>query len=213
VKQVTTRQAYRMPGEGLRVVLLDFGTKMGILRSLRARGCDVIVLPARASREEILSWRPLGIMMSNGPGDPADLMDIVDTVRSLIGQAPIFGVCMGHQVLSLACGAQTEKLRFGHRGANHPVKDLRTGRVCMTSQNHGYVVREGSLSGTELELTHINQNDGTVEGVRHRRELAYSVQYHPEAHPGPDDSDYLFDEFITDIQRFWKGDGEHAQAH
>ncbi len=212
VKQVTTRQAYRMPGEGLRVVLLDFGTKMGILRSLRARGCDVVVLPAHSSREEILSWRPLGIMMSNGPGDPADLMDIVDTVRSLIGQVPIFGVCMGHQVLSLACGAVTEKLCFGHRGVNHPVKDLRTGRVYMTSQNHGYVVREGSLTGTDLELTHINQNDGTVEGVRHRSASAYSVQYHPEARPGPDDSDYLFDEFITDIKRFWKGDDEHAQA-
>lgn len=212
VKQVTTREAYRMPGDGLRVVLLDFGTKMGILRSLRARGCDVVVLPAHSSREEILSWRPLCIMMSNGPGDPADLSDIVDTVRSLIGELPIFGVCMGHQVLALACGAATEKLRFGHRGANHPVKDLRTDRVYMTSQNHGYVVREGSLTGTELELTHINQNDGTIEGVKHRSAFAYSVQYHPEARPGPDDSDYLFDEFITGVKRFWKGDDEYAET-
>ena len=211
VARVTAPAPYTMPGEGRRIVLLDFGLKTGTLRSLRARGCNVTVLPACSAADEIMAWRPQGVMMSNGPGDPADLPEIVDTVRCLIGRVPVFGICMGHQVLSLACGAKTEKLRFGHRGVNHPVKDLRTNRVCMSSQNHGYVVTEASLAGTELELTHINQNDGTVEGVRHRLAPAFSVQYHPEARPGPDDSDYLFDDFMDLIDQ-WERGRDHAQA-
>jgi len=210
VAQVTTREPYRVPGDGRRIALLDFGTKAGTLRSLRARGCDVIVLPAHASVEEILAWQPEGIMMSNGPGDPDDLPEIVSTVAELIGRVPLFGICMGHQILAKACGAKTEKLRFGHRGVNHPVKDIKTGRIYMTSQNHGYVVTPESLAQTELELTHINQNDGTVEGVRHKHALAFSVQYHPEARPGPDDSDYLFDEFLQMIESSTKGDKQHA---
>nr|NNM91246.1 glutamine-hydrolyzing carbamoyl-phosphate synthase small subunit [Bacilli bacterium] len=209
VAQVTTKSAYRVPADGDRIVLLDFGTKMGTLRSLRERGCDIVVLPAFSTREEILAWKPKGIMLSNGPGDPEDLLPIVEVIKQLIGQIPMFGICMGHQLLSLACGATTEKLQFGHRGANHPVKDLRSGRVFITSQNHGYVVKEKSLIGTDLQLTHINQNDGTVEGVRHAVHAAFSVQYHPEARPGPDDSDYLFDDFLTMIEAFWEG-GKHV---
>lgn len=210
IAHVTTKAAYRLPGEGLRVVLLDFGVKMGVLRSLRARGCDVVVMPAYSTAQEIMAWGPRGVMMSNGPGDPADLPEIVDTLRELIGRVPIFGICMGHQLLCLARGAQTEKLRFGHRGVNHPVKDLRTGRVYMTSQNHGYVVKESSLQDTGLELTHINQNDGTVEGVWLKQESAFSVQYHPEARPGPDDSDALFDEFIQLMEQFSRGGVAHV---
>ncbi len=210
VAQVTTKAPYRLPGEGKRVVLLDLGTKMGVIRSLRSRSCDIIVLPASASAQEILAWRPQGLMMSNGPGNPEDLPDTVASVRALLGQVPMFGICMGHQVLSLACGAKTEKLTFGHRGVNHPVKDLKTSRVYMTSQNHGYVVTVDSLAKTDLELTHTNQNDQSVEGVRHKFVPAYSVQYHPEAKPGPDDSDYLFDEFIGMMERFAEGGKRHA---
>ena len=208
VAQVTAKAPYRLPGSGKRVVLLDLGTKMGVIRSLRARDCDVMVLPASASASEILSWRPDGLMMSNGPGDPEDLPEVVENVKQLIGQVPMFGICMGHQVLSLACGAKTEKLTFGHRGANHPVKDLDSGRVYMSSQNHGYVVTNESLVATDLELTHINQNDNSVEGVRHKTAPAFSVQYHPEAKPGPDDSDYLFDDFMQMIDLFMEG-GNH----
>lgn len=207
VSQVTPKEPYRVPGEGRRVVLLDFGAKQGTLRSLRARDCDVIVMPADSSAEQIMAWQPEGLMMSNGPGDPDDLPDVVQTVAGLIGQVPIFGICMGHQILAKACGGVTAKLPFGHRGVNHPVKDLTTGRIYMTSQNHGYVVTPESLEGTDLQLTHINQNDGTVEGVRHRQAKAFSVQYHPEARPGPDDSDYLFDEFLAMMEP--QGEGAH----
>ena len=212
VAQVTTQSAYRVPADGRRIVLLDFGTKMGTLRSLRERGCDIVVLPAFSTVDEIMAWGPKGIMMSNGPGDPEDLPEVVSVIKQLIGKVPIFGICMGHQLLSLACGATTEKLQFGHRGANHPVKDLRTNRVYITSQNHGYVVKTDSLQDTELELTHVNQNDGTVEGVRHKLKSAFSVQYHPEARPGPDDSDYLFDDFIDMIDAFWEGGTNVAKA-
>lgn len=210
VAQVTTREPYRVPGEGKRIVLLDFGAKQGTLRSLRARDCDVIVLPAFSTAQEILAWEPEGLMMSNGPGDPDDLPTVVATVAALIGQVPIFGICMGHQILAKACRAETAKLPFGHRGVNHPVKDLQTGRIYMTSQNHGYVVTPESLDHTELELTHINQNDGTVEGIRHKHALAFSVQYHPEARPGPDDSDYLFDDFLRMVEKQAKGGVQHA---
>lgn len=205
VAQVTTKSIYRCPGEKRRVVAMDFGMKAGILRSLLARDCDVTVVPADTSAEEIMSWRPHGVFLSNGPGDPADLSYAVETIRELLGQVPIFGICMGHQLISLACGAQTGRLKFGHRGANHPVKDLINGRCYITSQNHGYVVLEESLAGTDLELTHINQNDGSVEGLRHTKYPAFCVQYHPEARPGPDDSDYLFDRFMDLIDAHWEG--------
>lgn len=205
VAQVTTKSTYRCPGEQRRIVAMDFGMKTGVLRSLVARGCDVTVVPADTSAEEILNWEPHGVMLSNGPGDPADLEEIIETVRSLLGKVPIFGICLGHQLISLACGARTERLKFGHRGANHPVKDLLNGRCYITSQNHGYVVVPGSLEGTGLELTHINQNDGSVEGVQHTQYPAFCVQYHPEARPGPDDSDYLFDRFMDMIDNHWEG--------
>lgn len=196
IDQVTTTTVYRCPGEGRRVVAMDFGMKAGVVRSLLVRGCDVIVVPARTTAAEILAWKPHGVMLSNGPGDPKDAPYAVETVRELIGKVPIFGICLGHQLLALACGATTEKMTFGHRGVNHPVKDLRNGRVSITSQNHGYMVSPASLEGTDLVVTHIHQNDGTIEGLRHRYLPAFCVQYHPEARPGPDDSDYLFDEFM-----------------
>ncbi|MFC4768433.1 glutamine-hydrolyzing carbamoyl-phosphate synthase small subunit [Effusibacillus consociatus] len=204
VARVTTASVYRCPGDGPRIVAMDFGMKEGVLRSLLARGCDLTVVPAHTKAEEILNWHPHGIMLSNGPGDPADLPDIVDTVKQLLGKVPIFGICMGHQLLSLACGAKTQKLKFGHHGSNHPVKDLTNGRVYITSQNHEYQVTKESLEGTDLELTHVNQNDGTVEGVRHKIHPAFSVQYHPEARPGPDDSDYLFDRFMDMIEKHYE---------
>jgi len=210
VAQVTTRSIYRCPGEGRRIVAIDCGMKAGVVRSLLHRGCDVTVVPAQTSAVDILAWQPHGIMYSNGPGDPKDVPEIIETLRTLLGKVPIFGICLGHQLLSLACGAKTEKLRFGHRGANHPVKDLRTNRVYITSQNHGYVVTDDSLVGTELALTHINQNDGTVEGVSHKRYPAFSVQYHPEARPGPDDSDYLFDNFMDMIDAHVEGKWQDA---
>lgn len=205
VARVTTKSTYRSPGKNRRIVAMDFGMKSGVLRSLVARGCDVTVVPADTSAEEILGWKPHGVMLSNGPGDPADLNDIIETVRGLIGKVPIFGICLGHQLIALACGAKTDRLKFGHRGANHPVKDLLNGRCYITSQNHGYVVVAESLDGTGLELTHINQNDGSVEGVRHTEHPVFSVQYHPEARPGPDDSDYLFDRFMEMIEAHWEG--------
>ncbi|MBL0388763.1 glutamine-hydrolyzing carbamoyl-phosphate synthase small subunit [Tumebacillus sp. ITR2] len=204
VARVTTKSTYRCPGEQRRIVAMDFGMKSGVLRSLVARGCDVTVVPAHTSAEEILNWEPHGVMLSNGPGDPADLHEIIETVRALLGKVPIFGICLGHQLISLACGAKTDRLKFGHRGANHPVKDLLNGRCYITSQNHGYVVVPESLEGTGLELTHINQNDGSVEGVQHTKYPAFCVQYHPEARPGPDDSDYLFDRFMDMIDKHWE---------
>jgi len=206
VARVTTKSTYRAPGENRRVVAMDFGMKSGVLRSLVARGCDVTVVPAETSAEEILAWKPHGIMLSNGPGNPEDLTAIIATVKALIEtNIPIFGICLGHQLISLACGAKTEGLKFGHRGANHPVKDLLNGRVYITSQNHGYVVVEDSLAGTGLRLTHINQNDGSVEGVMHETYPVFCVQYHPEARPGPDDSDYLFDRFMEMMDAHWEG--------
>ncbi|UOF89183.1 glutamine-hydrolyzing carbamoyl-phosphate synthase small subunit [Fodinisporobacter ferrooxydans] len=205
ILQVTTKSPYRCPGSGRRVVVMDYGVKGGTIRSLINRDCDVIVLPANATLQDVLAWDPQGILLSNGPGNPDDIPFAAELVRELLGKIPIFGICMGHQVISLACGATAKRLTFGHRGANHPVKDLRNKRVYITSQNHGYVIDEASLRSTELELTHINLNDGTVEGVRHTRFPAFSVQYHPEARPGPDDSDYLFDEFMALIDQFWEG--------
>jgi len=180
---------------GFNVVAFDFGLKYNSLRSMAALGCRVTVVPAHTSAEEVTRLRPDGIWLSNGPGDPEPLTGVVATLRTLIGRYPIFGICLGHQLLGLAMGGRTYKLKFGHHGGNHPVKDLKTGRIEITAQNHGFAVDPDSLP-PECEITHINLNDGTVEGLRHRSLPVYSVQYHPEAGPGPHDAAHLFDEFI-----------------
>lgn len=203
VSRVSTKSVFGCPGTNERVVLVDFGSKSGIVRELTKRGCDVVVVPHDATAEQIRRLAPDGVLLSNGPGDPKDVPQAVATVSQLIGEIPLFGICLGHQLFALASGADTEKLKFGHRGGNHPVKDLLHNRCYITSQNHGYTVREDSIEGTELEVTHINNNDRTIEGLRHKTKPAFSVQYHPEAAPGPFDSSYLFDEFL-DMIRSWK---------
>ncbi|MBP2637603.1 MAG: carA 2 [Firmicutes bacterium] len=194
VNEVTTPEIYRIPGEGPHVAVMDFGIKRNILNSMAKAGCNITVLPAHTPAEEILALNPDGIFLSNGPGDPKDAP--VETVRQLIGKKPIFGICLGHQLLALALGGDTYKLKFGHRGSNHPVKDLITGRVYITSQNHGYAIDEASLAKIDVTITHRAVNDNTIEGIRHNSLPVFSVQYHPEAAPGPDDSTYMFEEFM-----------------
>lgn len=202
VPKVSTKSVYNCPGLKERVVLVDFGAKSGIIRDLTKRGCDVVVVPHDATADQIRRLAPDGILLSNGPGDPKDVPHAVETIRELLGEIPIFGICLGHQLFALACGADTNKLKFGHRGGNHPVKDLVSNRCYITSQNHGYTVTDNSIQGTELVVTHINNNDGTIEGLRHAKHAAFSVQYHPEAAPGPFDSSYLFDDFLSMIRQF-----------
>ncbi len=189
-------------GRRFKVVAYDFGVKRNILRNLTAVGCDVTVVPGQTSAEEALSMGPDGIFLSNGPGDPDAVEYAKDNIRALIGKKPIFGICLGHQILALALGGKTYKLKFGHRGANQPVKDLKTGRVEITSQNHGFAVDLDSLKGI-ADLTHLNLNDNTVEGIAHRELPLFSVQYHPEASPGPHDSMYLFGRFV-EMMEGWK---------
>ena len=188
------------PSHPRKVVALDYGIKYNILRNLASRECHIVVLPAQATPADILALEPDGLFLSNGPGDPAAVTYAIDTVRSLLGKLNIFGICLGHQLLGLAMGGTTFKLKFGHRGGNQPVKDLRTGKVEITSQNHGFCVDIESLKEKDVELTHINLNDQTLEGMRHRTLPVYSVQYHPEASPGPHDATYLFDDFLTLMQ-------------
>jgi carbamoyl-phosphate synthase small subunit len=187
-----------LPSTLRRIVACDFGMKKNILRSLRRRGFDVEVVPADTSAADILARNPDGVFLSNGPGDPATLESAREMVRELVGQKPLFGICLGHQLLALALGGRTFKLKFGHRGANQPVKDLRTGTIAITSQNHGYAVDPDSLP-PNVEITHLNLNDGTVAGLRHRDEPAFSVQYHPEAAPGPHDAEIFFDRFAKEV--------------
>jgi carbamoyl-phosphate synthase small subunit len=186
---------------GFRVAALDFGIKYNILRNLERTGCQVLVFPAHAGADEILASNPDGIFLSNGPGDPAAVDYGIETVRELLEKRPIFGICLGHQLLGLALGGRTFKLKFGHRGANQPVKDLKTGKVEITSQNHGFCVDMESLAGVAVRSTHFNLNDNTLEGMEHLELPLYSVQYHPEASPGPHDATYLFDRFIELMEK------------
>ena len=199
VERVSCKKRWysRTPNPRFNVVAVDCGIKLNIVRSLNARGCNVTVVPFNTSAGQIREMKPDGIFLSNGPGDPQDVKPVITLIRELKGMFPIFGICLGHQLISLACGAETYKLKFGHRGGNHPVKNLLTGKVEITSQNHSYAVRESSLAGTGLEITHINLLDRTVEGVRSDDGRMFSVQYHPESAPGPQDSSYLFDSFIS----------------
>jgi carbamoyl-phosphate synthase small subunit len=188
-------------GPKYRVVAFDYGIKRNILRLLCSHGCDVSVVPAQTSAKEVLARKPDGVFLSNGPGDPAAVTYAIEATRALLGKVPIFGICLGHQILGLALGGTTYKLKFGHRGANHPVKNLLTGKVEITCQNHGFCVDLNSLKSKAVELTHLNLNDNTCEGIRCRKLAAFSVQYHPEASPGPHDSNYLFEDFIKLMAR------------
>lgn len=200
IARVSTKNPIHFPGEGKRIILMDFGYKKNILRSLMKRNCDVVVVPWNADEEMIKSYRPQGIVMSNGPGNPKDVPEVLPVIRNLQKLYPMFSICMGHQLFALANGADTEKLKFGHRGGNHPVKDLKLGKVFMSSQNHGYSVTTESINNSDLEITQININDSTVEGLKHKTLPAFSVQYHPEACPGPEDTAWLFDEFLSTIR-------------
>jgi len=200
VMQVTTPQPYRIPGSGQKVVVVDYGLKENILRSLSERNCDLMVVPADWTAAQILALNPDGVMLTNGPGNPTDLPFAIEAVQELIARGvPLFGICLGHQITCLALGARTFKLKYGHRGANHPVKDFTCGRVYITSQNHGYAVDDATLP-PEVLVTHRNLNDGTVEGVAHVSSPLFTVQYHPEAAPGPQESAYLFDRFVALMQ-------------
>lgn len=215
VKEVTSSKAYKwkegiyswpkgyLPKKRFKyfVVAYDFGIKRNILRSLVSNSIDVLVVPARTPWKEVLNMKPDGVLLSNGPGDPAPLSYAIDNIKNLIGKIPVFGICLGHQLSALALGAKTFKLKFGHRGANHPVKNLETGAIEITSQNHGFAVDIDSLKGL-AELTHLNLNDMTVEGFSLRKKFLFSVQYHPESSPGPRDSTYLFRDFIQMMKDF-----------
>jgi carbamoyl-phosphate synthase small subunit len=200
VQKVTTQKPYVWSEDGVyTIAVLDCGVKFGILRQLARRRCRVIVYPAFTQAEDVLREKPDGILLSNGPGDPAALPYVVEFARRVIGKVPVFGICLGHQVIAQALGAKTFKLKFGHHGGNHPVKDLRTGQVAITTQNHGFSVDVDTLPGN-VEVTHVNLNDFTLEGIAHRELPLFSVQFHPEARPGPHDTTYLFDRFIGMVE-------------
>ena len=202
VESVSTKTAYAAPGRGFKVVLVDYGSKLGIIRELSQRDCDITVVSQDVTADEILMMYPDGVMLSNGPGNPEDVKGAQEMINGILGKVPIFGICLGHQLIGLACGAKTFKLKFGHRGGNHPVLDIAKNRVEITAQNHGYAIDSESLKNTDLEETHIALNDKTNEGFKHKIHPCFSVQYHPEASPGPEDANYLFDEFIELMEEF-----------
>ena len=204
VERVSRKEVQVYPAltrQRLRVALMDFGAKENMIRCLQERGCEVTVFPAHTTCVEILAGNFDGVMLSNGPGDPADNKAIIAEIQDLYASGiPIFAVCLGHQLMALATGAQTRKMRFGHRGANHPVKDLDAGRVFITSQNHGYVVCAESVDPAVAQVSHVNVNEGSVEGLRYTNGNVYTVQFHPEASPGPKDTEYLFDRFVRRME-------------
>jgi len=190
--------------ERFHVVAYDYGIKQNILRKLRGEGCKVTVVPAQTPAEDVLALKPHGVFLSNGPGDPEPCTYAVDNIRRLMGRQPIFGICLGHQLTGIALGGKTYKLKFGHHGGNHPVKQLNSGKVEITAHNHNFAVDPDSLPQSEVELTHMDLNDNTLEGMRHRNLPLFTVQYHPEASPGPHDSHYLFKDFVKMMEE-WKG--------
>ncbi len=198
IRECTCKERYEIPGDGAHIAFVDMGAKRGMLRDFISRGCRLTVFPAFSSAEEILSVNPDAVFLSNGPGDPKDVPEIVETVKQLVGKKPILGVCMGNQLINLALGGNTMKMKFGHHGGNHPVRDEKTGRVYITSQNHEYVVCD---LPEDVEASFININDGTIEGIMHKTLPIYSVQFHPEASPGPLDSGFLFDRFLEIVER------------
>ncbi len=201
VEKVTCSEKHVLKGDGYKIALMDFGAKRNIARSLNERGCEVTIYPAKTKAKEILATNPDGIMLSNGPGDPKECMEIIEQLKELYASSvPIFAICLGHQLMALATGADTHKMKYGHRGANHPVKDLKSGKVYISSQNHGYVVDETTINPEIAEVGFINVNDKTVEGLRYKNKNIFTVQFHPEACPGPQDSNALFDEFMNMIK-------------
>ena len=198
--QLSSPSVWRHRGQKPTVVAIDFGIKYNILRCLETEGFEVLVVPSSTTAETIKALSPDGVFLSNGPGDPEPVTDAIETIKGLLDYRPIFGICLGHQLLGLALGGQTYKLKFGHRGANQPVKNMKTGRIEITSQNHGFCVDLDTLNAADIEITHINLNDNTLEGFRHLKLPLFAVQYHPEASPGPHDARYLFKEFRQLIQ-------------
>lgn len=201
ISRVSTKSPYPVPGAKRNIVVIDFGIKHSILRELAQRDCNCIVLPYSATAEQVLSLHPDGVLLSNGPGDPEEMIGATKMVQEVEKHVPLFGICMGHQVFALANGAKTYKMKFGHRGFNHPVKEIVTGNIGFTSQNHGYAVAADSVDKDNLMITHVEVNDGTVEGLRHKKYPAFSVQFHPDATPGPHDYDSLFDDFMSMIDQ------------
>jgi carbamoyl-phosphate synthase small subunit len=195
------KSVWTSKGEKYSVVAFDYGIKYNILRCLESQGFEIVVVPATTDADTIKAMAPDGIFLSNGPGDPEPVTYAIETIQKLLDYAPLFGICLGHQLLGLALGGTTFKLKFGHRGANQPVKNLLTGRIEITSQNHGFAVDTDSLKGKNVEITHINLNDNTLEGFRHKEYPIFTAQYHPEASPGPHDAKYLFDEFKAMIKK------------
>lgn len=202
VTQSTTQNAYPNPNSGKRIVVIDFGLKHSILRELAQRQCNVTVLPATATAQQVLNYQPDGVLLSNGPGDPKDVPTALEMIRTVEKTVPLFGICLGHQLFALANGADTYKMKFGHRGFNQPVREIATNRIDFTAQNHGYAVDAASVQQTDLLVTHQEINDQTIEGLRHKKYPAFSVQFHPDAAPGPHDASYLFDEFLDNIESF-----------
>jgi carbamoyl-phosphate synthase small subunit len=202
IARVSTKEVLHYPNSGMRIALVDYGFKKGILQELLKRKCDVVIVPYNYTFEQIKALAPQGIVLSNGPGDPASIIEVVKhTIEKLQATYPLFAICMGHQLFAMTNHANSFKLKFGHRGANHAVKDLASGRFYITSQNHGYAIDEKSIDPNLLTVTQINLNDQTIEGLKHTKYPAFSVQYHPEAHPGPEDTSWLFDQFLALVKK------------